>query len=102
LLSSLALAASPLTGAVVGAMPGSTRAVGVTECGIGEDFVAEVAALMKPGTSTLFVLDREGDLGAILEGIHGLGGKVLKTNVHLDRARLIQSTLTSGSASKDD
>jgi uncharacterized membrane protein len=52
-----------------------------------------VEKLMQPGTSALFVLDQEGDMAAILQGIRGLGGTVLKTNVDLQRAKLIQSTL---------
>ena len=61
-----------------------------------DDFVREVEALMKPGTSTLFVLDDEGDM--ILHGIRGLGGTVVKTNVDLERSKLIQSTLAAASA----
>ena len=34
--------------------------------------------------------------GAILEQIRGLGGTVLKTNVDVERAKLIQSTLSGG------
>jgi uncharacterized membrane protein len=50
---------------------------------------------MKPGTSALFVLDEEEneDLDVTLHAIRGLGGTVLKTNVDLERAKLIQSTL---------
>jgi uncharacterized membrane protein len=68
------------------------------EVGIDDDFVCEVEALMKPGTSALFLLDQEGDMPAILQGIRGLGGTVLKTNVDLERAKLIQSTLATASA----
>jgi hypothetical protein len=35
---------------------------------------------------------------AILQGIRGLGGTVLKTNVDLQRAQLIQSTLAAVNA----
>jgi uncharacterized membrane protein len=49
--------------------------------------------MMKPGSSSLFVLDDEGDLDVILHKIRGLGGTVLKTNVDLGRAKLIQSSL---------
>ena len=92
-LAGLALGAPPLTGAAVRALGGAGgAAAGV---GIGDDFVREVKALMKPGTSALFVLDREGDMAAILQGIRGLGGTVLKTNVDLERAKLIQSTLAA-------
>jgi uncharacterized membrane protein len=94
-LAGLALGAPPLTGAAAGAWVGSTGTRASTEVGIDEDFVCEVEKLMKPGTSALFVLDREGDMPAILQAIRGLGGTVLKTNVDLERAKLIQSTLTA-------
>ena len=53
---------------------------------------------MKPGTSALFVLDDEGDMEMILYKIRGLGGTVLKTNVDVERAKLIQSTLAAAAA----
>jgi len=89
----------PLTGATIGAMLGGAgTAVASASAGIGDDFVREVQGLMKPGTSALFVLDCEGDMEVILHGIRGLGGTVLKTNVDVERARLIQSTLSAPSA----
>jgi uncharacterized membrane protein len=96
-LAGLALGAPPLTGAAVGAWvrrPGGAAA----EVGIDDEFISQVEALMKPGTSALFVLDQEGDLAEILQGIRGLGGTVLKTNVDLERVRLIQSTLAAAAA----
>ena len=72
------------------------RAV-LASVGIGDDFVREVKELMKPGTSAIFVLDDEGDMDVILPAIRGLGGTVLKTNVDLERAQLIQSTLAAPS-----
>jgi uncharacterized membrane protein len=96
-LAGLALAAPPLTAGAVGAMMSGTG-TSPAAIGIGEDFVREVEELMAPGTSALFVLDRERDMAAILQGIRGLGGTVLKTNVDLDRAELIQSTLASPAA----
>ena len=66
--------------------------------GISDDFIREVEVLMKPGTCALFVLEQEGDLAAMLKGTEGLGGTVLKTNVNVERARLIQSTLAAAPA----
>jgi hypothetical protein len=63
-----------------------------------EHIVRDVEALMKPGTSALFVLDDDGDMEVILHAIRGLGGTVLKTNVDLERAKLIQSTLAAASS----
>jgi uncharacterized membrane protein len=96
-LASLALAVPPLTPAAVGAELMRAHAAGGSDTCIGDDFIQEVAALMKPGTSTLFVLDLAENLDAILEGIRGLGGSVLVSNVDLERATLIQSTLAAAS-----
>lgn len=89
----------PLVGATIGAMVGGAgTAIGLTSAGIDGAFVTEVQGLMKPGTSAIFLLDSEGDMDMILHGIRGLGGTVLKTNVDVERARLIQSTLAAPSA----
>jgi uncharacterized membrane protein len=96
-LAGLVLGA-PLTCATIGAMVGGAGSVAVlASAGIGDDFVREVKELMKPGTSAIFVLDHEGDMDVILGAICGLGGTVLKTNVDLNHARLIQSTLAAPS-----
>jgi uncharacterized membrane protein len=87
---------APMVGAAIGAvLGGAGTAMSVTSAGVARDFVAEVQTLMKPGTSAVFVLDREGDMDAILHGIRGLGGTVLRTNVDVERARLIQATLAA-------
>ncbi len=92
----------PLVGAAIGAMVGGVATTRVmASAGIGADFVKEVQGLMTPGTSALFVLDSEGDMDTILHGIRGLGGTVLKTNVSVERARLIQSTLAPPTAQNE-
>ena len=85
----------PLAGAAVGAMVGGAGAAVSATVGIADDFVRDVERLMKPGTSALFVLDSEGEMDVILHGIRGLGGTIMKTNVDVERARLIQSTLNA-------
>ena len=90
--------AAPLTGAIIGALVGGAgTAASAAFAGIDDNFVREVEALMKPGTSALFVLDKEGDMEMILHAIRGLGGTLLKTNVDLERAKLVQSTLAAAS-----
>jgi uncharacterized membrane protein len=96
-LAGLALGAPPLTGAAVDAWVGRSGGT-AAEVGIDDDFIRQVEALMKPGTSALFVLDREEDMAAILQRIRGLGGTVLKSNVDIERAKLIQSTLAAAAA----
>jgi uncharacterized membrane protein len=96
-LAGLAVAA-PLTGAAVGALVGSVGSATAAQVGISEDFIREVEGLMKPGSSALFILDHEANLEIILHTIRGLGGTVIKTNVDLERARVIQSALTASAA----
>jgi uncharacterized membrane protein len=97
-LAGLAVA-SPLIGAACGALLGGAGNTIATAVGIDPGFIREVERLMQPGTSALFVLDDSGDMDVILAAIRGLGGTVLKANVDLDRARLIQSTLASSDLS---
>jgi uncharacterized membrane protein len=95
-LAGLALGAPPLTCAAVDIFV-SHQSGGA----IGHDFIGEVKDLMQPGSSALFIVDRAGDLHAILDAIRGLGGTVLKTNVDLERARLVQSTLAATTTQSD-
>ena len=90
------LLAAPTTGATVGALLGAVgTAATAAAAGISDDFIRAVEKLLKPGTSALFVLDDQGDMEVILHKIRGLGGTVLKTNVDLEHARLIQSALSA-------
>ena len=93
-LAGLVLAV-PLPGAILGALVGSAGTAAATHTGISEAFIREVEAMIRPGTSALFVLDDEGDMEVILHKIRGLGGTVLKTNVDVEWAKLIQSTLAA-------
>jgi uncharacterized membrane protein len=89
----------PMVGATIGAMVGGAGTImTAASTGITGEFVTEVRGLMKPGTSAVFVLDAGGDMGVILHAIRGLGGTVLKTNVDVERARSIQSTLAATSS----
>ena len=91
--------AAPLAGAAIGALLGSAGTAAATHTGISEEFIRDVEALMKPGSSALFVLDEDGDMEIILHTIQGLGGTVLKTNVDVERAKVIQSTLAASAKS---
>jgi uncharacterized membrane protein len=94
--------ASPLTGATTGAMVCAADIVASAALGIGDDFVRDVKELMKPGTSALFVLDEVGNMDNVLQSIRGLGGTVLRTNVDLEHAHLVQSKLAASSADPID
>jgi len=93
--------AAPLAGAAIGALLGSAgTAAAATQVGISEDFIHDVEAMMKPGSSALFVLNEDVEKDVVLHRLRGLGGTVLKTNVDLERAKLIQSTLSASPPEK--
>ena len=70
--------------AAAGAVSGS-----LTDVGIDDHFMKELAASMTPGSSTLFVLVRKATPDKVLEELKGTGGRVLKTSLsHEDEAKL--------------
>jgi hypothetical protein len=87
--------AAPLTGATAGALANAADIDTSAALCIDRDFIREVEGLIEPGTSALFVLDEVGEMDKVMQSIRGLGGTVLKTNVYLDRAKLVQATLAA-------
>lgn len=84
----------PLGGAVIGAALGGA-AVGAARLtgGIDEDFVRDVQAAMRPGTSALFLLTTTNNPDAVERDIRGIGGTVLKTNVTPELERRVREAL---------
>lgn len=73
----LGLAAS---GAVAGAL---------TDVGINDNFMKELAANMTPNSSVLFILVRKSTPDKVLGELRGTGGKILSTSLsHEDEAKL--------------
>jgi uncharacterized membrane protein len=86
---------SPLFGVVAGAAAGAAAGA-LTDIGIDDDFMKELAATLRTGSSALFVLVRKATPDKVLEAVQGMGGKVLKTSLsHDDEARL-QAALDAG------
>jgi uncharacterized membrane protein len=78
----------PLLGAAVGASAGAVSGA-LTDLGIDDKFMKDLAANMQPGASVLFVLVRESTPDKVLEELTGTGGKILKTSLsHEDEAKL--------------
>ena len=79
---------NPLLGMAIGATAGAVSGA-LTDVGIDDKFMKELAATMKPGSSTLFVLARKVTPDKVLDEIKGTGGKILKTSLsHEDEAKL--------------
>src|SRR5215475_15584387 len=70
----------PLVGAALGAAGGAIGGA-LTDVGINDNWMKEVAATIEPGTAALFLLIRRVTADKVLEGIRGEGGKVLRTSL---------------------
>lgn len=85
---------NPLLGMAVGAGAGAVSGA-LSDLGIEDKFMKDLAATMKPDTSVLFVLVRKATPDKVLAEIKGTGGTVLKTSLsHEDEAKL-QAALTA-------
>ena len=81
-------------GAAAGAASGA-----LTDVGIDDKFMKDLAATMQPGSSALFVLARKATPDKVLEEIKGTGGTILQTSLsHEDEAKL-QAALSAASPS---
>lgn len=79
---------NPILGAVVGAGAGAASGA-LTDLGINDAFMKQLADSFKPGTSLLFVLIRKMTKDKVMEGLQGTGGTVIKTSLtHEDENRL--------------
>lgn len=96
-----AVLAAPLVGAAVGAFVGAASSA-LARCSVmADDFVREVQAAVRPGTSALLLLAGGADVPVVVRRIRGLGGTVFKTNVDLEQARAIQESLRLPSGKPD-
>ena len=85
---------NPLLGLAVGAASGAVSGA-LTDVGIGDKFMKELAETLAPGNSALFVLVRKSTPDKVLEEIKGTGGKVLKTSLSHDDEAKLQAALSA-------
>ncbi len=79
---------NPLLGLAVGAAAGAASGA-LTDLGIDDNFMKELAATITPGSSALFVLVRKATSDKVLAELQGTGGKILKTSLsHEDETKL--------------
>src|SRR5262249_15607158 len=81
-----------LVGAAVGAASGAIGGA-LTDVGINDRWMKEVAAAIEPGTAALFLLIRKVTADKVLEGIRGEGGKVLRTSLDHTKEAALQAAL---------
>ena len=88
---------NPLLGAAVGAAAGAVSGA-LTDVGVDDKFMKELAASMTPGSSVLFVLVRKATPDKVLAELEGSGGKVLKTSLSHDDEAKLQAALSAAKA----
>lgn len=88
---------NPLLGAAVGAAAGAAAGA-LSDIGIDDKFMKELAATLQPSSSALFVLVRKATPDKVLEALHGVGGKVLKTSLSHDDEEKLQVALSAAKA----
>jgi uncharacterized membrane protein len=88
----------PLAGAALGAASGAVSGA-LTDFGIDDKFMKEVAEVIPPGGAALFVLVRKMTADKVLEGLQGAGGTVLRTSFDKTMDQAIRAALSAHSAS---
>lgn len=83
---------NPLLGAAVGAGAGVVSGA-LSDVGINDDFMKELAGTLKPGSSALFVLVRKVTPDKALEELRGVGGKIIQTSLTHDAEEKLQAAL---------
>ncbi|MBG0800057.1 MAG: DUF1269 domain-containing protein [Methylocystis silviterrae] len=88
----------PLAGAAIGAGAGAVSGA-LTDFGIDDKFMKDVAAAVPPGGAALFLLVRKMTTDKVLEGLKGVGGVVLRTSFDKSKDDAIRAALAAQPAS---
>lgn len=83
---------NPLFGAAVGAGAGAISGA-LTDVGINDDFMKNLADTFKPGTSALFILVRKATPDKVLLELQGAGGKIIQTSLSHENEAKLQAAL---------
>jgi uncharacterized membrane protein len=84
----------PLAGAALGAASGAVSGA-LTDFGIDDKFMKDVAEVVPPGGAALFVLVRKMTTDKVLEGLRGAGGTVLRTSFEKSKDDAIRAALAA-------
>jgi uncharacterized membrane protein len=85
---------NPLLGLAMGATAGAVSGA-LTDVGIDDKFMKDLAATMQPGSSALFVLARKATPDKVLEEIQGTGGTILQTSLSHEDETKLQAALSA-------
>ncbi|MBZ9792366.1 DUF1269 domain-containing protein [Rhizobium sp. 3T7] len=88
---------NPLLGVAVGTASGAIGGA-LTDVGINDAFMKELAANLDPGKAALFVLIQEMTADKVLKEISAFGGVVLKTSLDETKEQVLRDALQKAAA----
>ncbi len=84
----------PLAGAALGAASGAMSGW-LTDVGVNDSFMKEVAGSLEPGNAALFLLIRKFTADKVLEDLRGVGGKVMRTSFDHTKEDALRAALAA-------
>jgi len=84
----------PVVGAAIGAGAGAISGA-LTDVGINDNFMKEVAEVLQPGGAALFLLIRKMTTDKVLEDLQGVGGTVLRTSFDHTKEQALRDALAA-------
>lgn len=90
---------NPLIGAAVGAASGAVGGA-LTDVGINDKFMKDLAGSLQPGNAALFVLVQEMTADKVLKEISHFGGTVLRTSLDETKEQALRDALKQDSAAE--
>ena len=91
---------NPLLGMAAGATAGAISGA-LTDVGINDNFMKDVASGFKNGSSALFVLCRKATPDKVLAELEGTGGKVLQTSLTHEQEEKLQAALQASKSADE-
>lgn len=91
----------PLAGAAIGAASGAISGA-LTDTGINDKFMKEVAESLQPGNAALFLLIRKFTADKVLADLEGAGGTVLRTSFDHTQEEALRAALAGVKAAVPD
>lgn len=87
----------PIFGAALGAASGALGGA-LTDYGIDDSFMKDLAGSLQPGNAALFVLVKKVTGDKVLEALRGTGGTVLKTSLDQSQEQKLRDALADAHA----
>jgi len=88
---------NPLLGMAAGAAAGAVGGA-LADIGVDDNFMKDLAAGFKNGSSALFVLVRKATPDKVLEELEGCGGKIIRTSLSHEEEAKLQAALDAAKA----